>query len=126
MEIASWTWPEPLPLQVAEERDAHKIFQLGDFKLDSGVTLPSAFLAYKTWGTLSPAKDNIILLLIGFGQKHSDVDWLIGPHMATDPAKYFVIVVDMIGNGLSSSPSNTPPPYHQAAFPQVPGNVHPP
>jgi len=31
--------------------------------------------------------------------------------MALDPAKYFIIVANMLGNGLPSSPSNTPEPY---------------
>ncbi len=39
--------------------------------------------------------------------------------MALDPARYFVIVPNMLGNGLSSSPSNTPPPYDRARFPHI-------
>jgi homoserine O-acetyltransferase len=39
--------------------------------------------------------------------------------MALDPAKYFIIIPNMLGNGLSSSPSNTPPPYDKARFPKV-------
>jgi hypothetical protein len=38
--------------------------------------------------------------------------------MALDPAKYFIIVPNMLGNGLSSSPSNTPPPYDRSRFPK--------
>lgn len=36
-----------------------------------------------------------------------------------DPEQYFIIVPNLLGNGLSSSPSNTPPPYDRANFPQV-------
>ena len=39
--------------------------------------------------------------------------------MALDPARWFIIVPNMLGNGLSSSPSNTPPPYDRARFPRV-------
>jgi homoserine O-acetyltransferase/O-succinyltransferase len=39
--------------------------------------------------------------------------------MALDPAKYFIVIPNMLGNGLSSSPSNTPPPYDRARFPNV-------
>ena len=39
--------------------------------------------------------------------------------MALDPTRYFIIVPNMLGNGLSSSPSNTPPPYDRARFPRV-------
>ena len=51
--------------------------------------------------------------------RHWENDWLIGPSMALDPAKYFIIVTNMFGNGLSSSPSNTPPPFDRARFPAV-------
>jgi hypothetical protein len=37
------------------------LFELGALKLESRVTLPCAKLAYKTYGTLSPAKDNVII-----------------------------------------------------------------
>ena len=50
---------------------------------------------------------------------HWDNEWLIGDGMALDPAKYFIIVPNMLGNGLSSSPSNTPPPFDRARFPRV-------
>jgi homoserine O-acetyltransferase len=51
--------------------------------------------------------------------RHWDNEWLIGPGMALDPAKYFIIVPNMLGNGLSSSPSNTSPPYDRARFPKI-------
>ena len=38
---------------------------------------------------------------------------------AIDPAKYFIVAPNMLGNGLSSSPSNTPPPLDRAAFPRT-------
>src|SRR5437879_8102393 len=44
---------------------------------------------------------------------------MLGPGMAFDPSRYFIIIPNMFGNGLSSSPSNTPPPYDRARFPQV-------
>ena len=50
---------------------------------------------------------------------HWDNEWLIGEGMGLDPAKYFIIVPNMLGNGLSSSPSNTPPPFDRARFPRV-------
>jgi homoserine O-acetyltransferase len=44
---------------------------------------------------------------------------MIGPGLALDPSRYFIIIPNMLGNGLSSSPSNTPPPYDRARFPPV-------
>lgn len=96
-----------------------EIFDLGDVTLQSGVTLPSAFLAYKTYGTLNEKKDNVIVYPTGFGDQHVQNEWLIGHGMALDPREYFIIVPNLLGNGLSSSPSNTPPPFDRENFPQV-------
>jgi homoserine O-acetyltransferase len=97
----------------------YEIYELGDVLLQSGDTLPHAVLAYKTYGTLNTAKNNVIVYPTWFAGLHTDNEWLIGPGKALDPEKYFIIIPNMLGNGLSSSPSNTPPPYHQANFPQV-------
>ncbi|MFE6798340.1 alpha/beta fold hydrolase [Paenibacillus chitinolyticus] len=97
----------------------YEIFDLGDVTLQSGVTLPSAFLAYKTYGRLNEKKDNVIVYPTAFGDHHVQNEWLIGNGMALDPQKYFIIVPNLLGNGLSSSPSNTPAPFDRANFPQV-------
>ncbi|WP_277678049.1 alpha/beta fold hydrolase [Gracilibacillus dipsosauri] len=97
----------------------YEIFDLGDVTLQSGVTLPKAFLAYKTYGKLNEKKDNVIIYPTAFGDQHIQNEWLIGNEMALDPQKYFIIVPNLLGNGLSSSPSNTPPPFDRAKFPQV-------
>lgn len=97
----------------------YEIYDLGDVTLQSGVTLPGAFLAYKTYGTLNEKKDNVIVYPTAFGDQHVQNEWLIGHGMALDPHKYFIIVPNLLGNGLSSSPSNTPPPFDRAHFPQV-------
>ncbi len=94
-------------------------FDLGDSKLQSGEVLPAAMLAYKTFGKLNEAKDNVIILPIGYSLQHPDMEWMIGPDMALDPGKYFIIVPNMLGNGVSSSPSNTPAPHDGPRFPKV-------
>jgi homoserine O-acetyltransferase len=43
----------------------------------------------------------------------------IGPGRAIDPVKYFVIIANQIGNGLSSSPHNTSAPFNGIKFPHV-------
>ncbi|SHF37251.1 homoserine O-acetyltransferase [Seinonella peptonophila] len=97
----------------------YEIYDLGDVTFQSGVTLPSAFLAYKTYGRLNEQKDNVIVYPTAFGDQHVQNEWLIGNGMALDPQKYFIIVPNLLGNGLSSSPSNTPPPFDRTHFPQV-------
>ena len=97
----------------------HETFELGDVVLQSGATLRGAKLAYKTYGRLSAARDNAIVYPTWYSGQHTENEWLIGPGMALDPERYFILVPNMFGNGLSSSPSNTPPPWDHARFPGV-------
>ena len=91
------------------ERD-YEVFELGDVVLREGVTLRETKLAYKTYGTLNEAKMNAIVYPTGYSGRYWESEWLIGEGMALDPREYFVNVPYMLGNGVSSSPSNTPPP----------------
>jgi len=97
----------------------YEIHNLGDVKLQRGATLRDCKLAYKTFGTLSPKKDNVIVYPTWYSGQHSDNEWLVGDGRALDPKKYFIIIPNMLGNGLSSSPSNTPEPYNGPRFPLV-------
>jgi homoserine O-acetyltransferase len=97
----------------------YEICDLGDVRLQRGATLRGCKLAYKTFGTLSAAKDNVIVYPTWYSGQHYDNEWLIGEGRALDPAKYFIIIPNMLGNGLSSSPSNTPEPYNGPRFPLV-------
>lgn len=83
-------------------------FVLGDLPLQSGATLPGATLSWKTHGTLAAARDNVILYPTSYNAHHTDLEWLIGPDGILDPARWFIVQIDMLTNGLSSSPSNTP------------------
>src|SRR5215468_2209995 len=94
-----------------------ELFDLGSFVLQSGITLRDAKLAYKTHGPSNGDKSNAIVYPTPYSAHHSDIEWPIGPGKALDPQRYFIIVPDMLGNGLSSSPSNTAPPLDRAHFP---------
>jgi homoserine O-acetyltransferase len=83
-------------------------FALGDLALQSGATLPEAFLSWTTHGRLSPRRDNVILYPTSYSAQHPDLEWLIGPDGVLDPERWFIVIPDMFGNGLSSSPSNNP------------------
>jgi homoserine O-acetyltransferase/O-succinyltransferase len=97
----------------------YEIFELGEVRLQMGETLRDAKLAYRTYGSLNEARSNAIVYPTWYSGQHYDNEWLIGEGMALDPAHYCIIVPNMLGNGLSSSPSNTPPPYDRARFPHV-------
>lgn len=70
-------------------------------------------------GQLNADRSNVIVYLTPFPAQHGDIEWPIGPGRALDPDRYFVIVIDQLGNGLSSSPSNTPAPHDRGRFPIV-------
>jgi homoserine O-acetyltransferase len=97
----------------------YQTFELGDFRLQRGAMLRGCKVAYKTFGTLNAAKDNVIVYPTWYSGQHYDNEWLVGEGKALDPGKYFIIIPNMLGNGLSTSPSNTPEPYTGPRFPQV-------
>lgn len=86
-------------------------------RLQRGGTLASARIVWKTFGTLSPRRDNAILYPTSYGAHHTDIEWLVDVRHCLDPSRYFVIIPNMLTNGLSSSPSNTP--MDLGEFPQV-------
>ncbi len=83
-------------------------YALGDYTLQSGDVIEDAFIVYKTHGTLSPAKDNVILYPTSYSATHAELEWLIGAKGILDPTRWFIVIPNMFGSGLSSSPSNTP------------------
>lgn len=103
----------------APHQQREGVFELGNLPLQSGTTLRNAKLAYKTHGQLNATKSNVILYPTQFAAQHSDIEWLIGPGKALDPDTNFIIVLDQLGNGLSSSPSNSARPQDRMRFPTI-------
>ena len=85
----------------------HQIYPEGDLALENGSVIKDFDLSYTTQGTLNADKSNAILMVTAIGGNHHRIDYLIGPGKALDTDKYFVICTDAIGNGLSTSPSNS-------------------
>ena len=92
-------------------------FVITNFKTESGVTLPQARVVYGTYGHLNAAKDNVVLLPSHYMADFHGYEWLIGKDKALDPTQLFLVATELFGNGRSSSPSNTPEPYHGPRFP---------
>lgn len=99
------------------DRAAHRQFTIDNFKTESGVVLPKAIVVYGTYGHLNAAHDNAVLLPSHYMANHHGYEWLIGPGRALDTATMFLVATELFGNGHSSSPSNTPEPYHGPRFP---------
>jgi homoserine O-acetyltransferase/O-succinyltransferase len=92
-------------------------FIIKNFKTESGTLLPEARIVYGTYGKLNAQGDNAILLPSHYMADMHGYGWLIGPGKALDPKKLFLITSELFGNGRSSSPSNTPEPFHGPRFP---------
>lgn len=92
-------------------------FLIANFKTESGVVLPQAKVVYGTYGALNAARDNAVLLPSHYMANFHGYEWLIGADQALDPSKLFLVATELFGNGNSSSPSNTPEPYHGPRFP---------
>ena len=97
----------------------YNIFELGDVTLLSGKILLNAKLAYKTYGSLNEEKSNVILLPTFYTGTHKRNEGFFGNNRAINPQKYFIISINLFGNGLSSSPSNAPPPQDGPRFPTI-------
>jgi homoserine O-acetyltransferase len=97
----------------------YSTFELGDVRLQSGAVLKDARLAYATYGTLNEAGDNAVLLPTFFTGTHIRNEALFGPGRAIDPARHFVVSINLFGNGYSSSPSNARAEQAGPKFPRV-------
>ncbi|MFN0105229.1 MAG: alpha/beta fold hydrolase [Bryobacteraceae bacterium] len=78
------------------------------FRLQSGQTLPSVKLGYRTVGTLNATRSNAVLFPTWFGGNSQSLLQYAAKDKLVDPAKHFVVLIDALGNGVSTSPSNTP------------------
>lgn len=97
----------------------YQIFDAGNVVLQSGRTFRHMTLAYKTFGTLNADKSNVIVYPTSYSAQHYDTQFMVGEGAALDTSQYFIIIPNLFGNGLSSSPSNTPWPDTGDRYPNV-------
>ena len=86
---------------------AQQFAEFGDFKLRSGEVIRDFRLGYRTLGKLNAERSNTVLWPTWLGGKTEDLLQFIGPANVVDSNSYFVVLVDAIGNGVSTSPSNS-------------------
>ena len=80
---------------------------LGDFKLTSGEVIRECGIGYRTFGKLNSDKSNAVLFPTWASGTTEQLKSQIGPGKLVDSDRYFVIALDALGNGISSSPSNS-------------------
>ena len=108
------------PFYSTEVQGDYELHGIGDFELEEGGTIPGLQLAVATYGTLNAAKDNAILIPTWFSGTHQTWELVyIGEGRALDPSLYFIVVVNQIGNGCSTSPHNCDGEVAMSRFPHV-------
>lgn len=95
-----------------------KFGSIGDLKLESGETLINCKVGYMTFGKLNADSSNVVIYPSWFGGTAEQIKSLLGKNKLVDSTKYFVITLDALCNGVSSSPSNSVEQPHEK-FPQI-------
>ena len=85
----------------------HHAVSIGDLALESGGSITDCRLVWVEHGERDPAGRNTILVLCAIGSTHHRLDFLIGEGLGLDPGRFHIVAIDALGNGLSSSPSNS-------------------
>jgi len=103
-----------------ESHGPYEMIGIGNLELEEGGSIPDCELAVATHGTLNATKDNAILVPTWYSGTSKVMEQVyIGNGRALDPSKYFIIVVNQIGNGLSTSPHNRSGIQAGPKFPKV-------
>lgn len=84
-----------------------KFASLGNFPLENGQVIRSLRIGYRTFGKLNAQKSNVVVFPTWFIGTTKDLMELVGPGKLVDSSKYYVILMDALGDGISSSPSNS-------------------
>jgi homoserine O-acetyltransferase len=111
---AALAWVSLTPLFCREQKFA----SLGDFKLENGAVLQDCRIGYRTFGTLNDARSNVILVPTWAGGTSQELMGIVGAGKLLDSSQYYVILVDALSNGVSSSPSNSARQPHMH-FPKI-------
>src|SRR5258708_23861295 len=93
--------------QSASAEGAQQFAELGELKLQGGGVIHNFRIGYRALGNLNADRSNAILWPTWLGGRSADLLAFVGAGNVVDPGKYFVILVDSIGNGTSSSPSTS-------------------
>ncbi|MDI9219705.1 alpha/beta fold hydrolase [Pantoea sp. EA-12] len=82
-------------------------YAAGDLALASGKTLLNTQIGYQTFGQLNDARDNAVVIFSYYSGTHASYVSLIGEGKTLDPSRWFIVLINKLGNGVSSSPSTS-------------------
>ncbi|KII86276.1 hypothetical protein PLICRDRAFT_56009 [Plicaturopsis crispa FD-325 SS-3] len=94
------------------------------FTLECGRTLHQVPVAYKTWGRLNEARDNVMVICHAFTGSADVEDWwgpLMGRGKAFDPNRFFIFCANVLGSPYgSASPITVNPDTGKPYGPEFP------
>ncbi len=105
-------------LPITFSQSVQQFAEIGNLDLVNGQTIGNCKIGYRTFGKLNNDSTNAIIFPTWFEGTTKDVGTLIQKYSFIDTAKYFVIAIDALGNGVSSSPSNYNV-YKIKSFPEI-------
>src|ERR1700753_2113794 len=109
------------PFYTHEFHGDYDLISVGRLDLEEGGSIPDCQLAVTTWGELNEARDNAILIPTWYSGTHQIWrDVYVGPEHALNPDRYFIVAVNQIGSGLSTSPHNADGPNAGLAMSKFP------
>ena len=109
------------PFYSHEFHGEYDLISIGQLDLEEGGSIPDCQLAVATFGELNEAKDNAILVTTWYSGTHQIFrDVYIGPDHALNPDRYFIVCINQIGDGLSTSPHNADGPNADLAMSKFP------
>ena len=95
------------PLCAALHAEDQQFARIGDLKLENGEVIRDCVVGYRTFGIVNPQKSNVVVFPTYLGGRSADLASRIGAGKMVDSSKYYVIAVDSLADGISSSPSNS-------------------
>jgi homoserine O-acetyltransferase len=107
-----------LCLAASSYAQEQKFADLGDFKLVSGEVLRNSRIGYRTFGTINADRSNIVVFPTWAGGTTDELKANVGTGKLISDADYYVILIDALANGVSSSPSNSKAQPHMH-FPKI-------
>ena len=96
-----------LALQLVAVAQDQQFANLGDFKLENSRVIRNCRIGYRTFGTLNADKSNVIVFPTWAGGTTEQLKSNFGPGRLIDTTSYYVVAIDALSNGVSSSPSNS-------------------
>jgi homoserine O-acetyltransferase len=101
--LLALTSPSP-----AVAQNGQRFAELGTCPTARGEVVRDCRIGYRTFGRLNTRRDNAVLVPTWHGGRSETMTFILGPDRWVDTTRWFAILVDKPGNGVSTSPSNSP------------------